>query len=1008
MDINELNSASTDCRECNRLQSENQTLKQEIFHLKKLLLDFGYTLTDDYDHHEENKTTGIETESIRPAEDNTLSIELTAHTPVIYQLNEKSRSEDVVGPKKVTKASTIEEKIMLFRSLFKGRDDVFAKRWESTKNGKSGYSPSCLNQWSPGICRKPRIKCSECTQQNYQRYTDDAVMAHMRGKSVIGLYPLLEDNSCWFLAMDFDEGEWRSDIGAIRQFCDEHEIPCAVEVSRSGNGAHVWFFFCENIQASRARAFGSVLLTAVMSKRHELSFSSYDRLFPNQDLLPKGGFGNLIALPLQGQAARNGYSCFVDREWQVYSDQCAFLGQLHRISYGDLERYLTELAVTEHLGELCSISDEEERKPWIKHPTTSLEQIDFPSVLRLTISDGLYIPQIGLSERAMNRIKRLAAFSNPEFYKKQSMRYSTWGTPRIIDCHQEVDGYSRLPRGCYDELLMITSDLGVKTELNDEREHGNAIDVVFKGVLRENQSIAAEALLQKGGGILCGTTAFGKTVTALFLIAQHRVNTLILVGSVPLMQQWKEKVDQFLDIREELIPQEKARGRKKIRHIVGQLGGSRKEINNVIDIAVFQSVVTGDQVSDIVSKYGLVIVDECHHVAAVSFERVMNAVRARHVYGLSATPVRQDGKHPIVFMQCGPIRYRDNAKQQAEERNIPHLLMPRFTSYRIPSDWGNGIDRIQDIFTDLSLSEARNRQIVRDVCEAAESGRKILVLTDRKEHVECLAYEMRKSLSYVVTLTGSGTNKAKKVKLDSVSHSAAGDPLIIVATGKYIGEGFDAPFLDTLFLVMPFSWKGTLAQYAGRLHRMCDGKESVQIYDYVDMRVSVLERMYGKRLKGYRELGYRIGVPGIPPCSTDFIYDADDYWGKLEEDLMNAKHMIWISSMTYVSAKIIQVDHIFNTMNCDKLDLKVFLDRTENPKLQQVRMNEMVRKRMEVNGFTVTDVSQIQPNTILIDDRVMWYGSLAPFGFSKETDNIMRVESPVLVAEMKSILTGPK
>jgi superfamily II DNA or RNA helicase len=410
----------------------------------------------------------------------------------------------------------------------------------------------------------------------------------------------------------------------------------------------------------------------------------------------------------------------------------------------------------------------------------------------------------------------------------------------------------------------------------------------------------------------------------------------------------------------------------------------------------------------IVQKYGLVIVDECHHIAAVSFERVMNAVRANHVYGLSATPVRQDGKHPIVFMQCGPIRYRDNAKQQAQERNIPHLLMPRFTNYRIPSEWGNGIERIQDIFTDLSLSEGRNRQIVQDVREAAESARKILVLTDRKEHVECLANEMRKFLPCVVTLTGSGTNKTKKEKLDSVSHSAATDPLIIVAMGKYIGEGFDAPSLDTLFLVMPFSWKGTLAQYAGRLHRMCEGKESVQIYDYVDMRVPVLERMYGKRLKGYRDLGYKIGVPGIPPRATDFIYSPDDYWEKLKEDLMNSKHMVWISSVTYVSMKVLYVESALITRAHDKLDLKVFMNRTDNENLKQDRNNEITRKRLIAGGFQVIQVQQIQPNTVLIDDRVMWYGSLAPFGYSRDNDNIMRVESPVLVTEMKSMLTGSK
>lgn len=775
MNKSESNRASTNCRECKRLQSENPTLKQENSQLKRLLLEFGHVLPNDGDRSVDKESAGTDTEMYQSVGITAQPIELASEAPAAYHVNEDNGFVNSTGITTVTKSSPVEDKVALFHTLFRGRDDVFAKRWENIKKEKSGYSPSCLNEWEPGVCRKPKIKCNECQQQKYEHFSDAAIISHMRGKSVIGLYPLLDDNSCWFLAMDFDEGEWRSDIGAIRQFCDADEIPCAVEISRSGNGAHVWFFFSERVQASRARAFGSELLTSVMNERHELSFTSYDRLFPNQDIIPKGGFGNLIALPLQGQVARQGYSCFVDHEWQAYSDQCAYLSQLHRLSFDELERYLTKIAPTQQLGELSNLTDGEEKKPWVKRSSRSLERNDFPSVLKLTIADGLYIPKPGLSERAMNRIKRLAAFTNPEFSKKQSMRYSTWGTPRIIDCHQEVDDHIRLPRGCFDEFMLIVSGLGVTIELNDEREYGNPIAVAFTGVLRENQFIAAEALLQKGDGILCGTTAFGKTVTALFLIAHHRVNTLILVGSVPLMQQWKEKTAQFLDIQEELAPQEKTRGRKKSRHVIGQLGGSRKEINNIIDIAVFQSLVTGDEIDDIVQKYGLIIVDECHHIAAVSFERVLNAVRARHVYGLSATPVRQDGKHPIVFMQCGPIRYRDNAKQQAEERNIPHLLLPRFTNYRIPSEWGNGTERIQDIFTDLSLSEGRNRQIVQDVREAAESGRKILVLTDRKEHVECLASEMRKFLPCVVTLTGAGTNKAKKENVPAAARRPLAD-----------------------------------------------------------------------------------------------------------------------------------------------------------------------------------------------------------------------------------------
>ena len=801
------------CLECQRLSAENEKLRQEIERLKHMMLPSS---TD------KQQIGSIEYPS-----------QATISTDQGYCLQD---SPSVF----VTKESSLSQKIDLFRSLFRGRDDVYARRFESKKSQKAGYAPACRNDWKPGICPKPKIRCQDCHYKDYLAINDQVIEEHFRGKTVVGLYPLLSDDNCWLLAIDFDEGDWQADIRTLRQFCYEHRIPIAVERSRSGNGGHVWYFFSEPLPAVKARRFGSVLITAIMHRRHEVSFKSYDRLFPSQDSLAKDGLGNLIALPLQGQAAQAENSCFVDAEFNRYLDQWAFLSQVHRLSEAEIDQWIAALSEKSDLGELNDSGDDVVCKPWQRNIEKDLDVSDFPATLTITLANGIYVPKQGLSQRALNRIKRLAAFSNPEFFKKQAMHFSTWDTPRIIACHQEHEQYIQLPRGCQNALEQILIEAHVNWQIQDERQSGHPIQVSFKGSLWPLQQEAADILKKRQTGVLCGTTAFGKTVTAIYLIAHHQVNTLILVDSVPLMQQWQSSIMQFLDIQEKLPEEVKSRGRKKLRNIVGQLGGSRKEIYGVIDIAVFQSVITEHEVKDIVKDYGMVIVDECHHVAAASFQNVMDEVNAKYVYGLSATPIRQDGKHPIVFMQCGPILYRDDAKKQADERSFAHILSPRFTNYQLPPEWDVGQSQIQDIFTDLTISGNRNKQIIQDILTALRNERSIMLLTDRKDHVELLVKEIKPLFPEVIALTGMGTTKQKREKLELIKSYPTNKPLLIVATGKYVGEGFDVPRLDTLFLVMPFSWNGTLAQYAGRLHRIYTGKSDVQIYDYVDIHVPVL------------------------------------------------------------------------------------------------------------------------------------------------------------------------
>lgn len=967
------------CFDCQRLKAENDLLRLEIERLKR-------------------KVSGNNEQSKQEDHETTYCSDFV---PVEILLADHS-SSDVV----VTKVSTLSQKIALFRSLFQGREDVYALRYEGKRGGKPGYTPACKNIWKYGICPKPKVRCQDCNHKDYWPIDDQVVEEHLRGEKVIGVYPILTDDRCWFIAIDFDEGDWQADTRAIHEFCSEKKLPIAVERSLSGNGAHVWFFFNEPLPALKARKFGSVLITAVMQRRHEISLKSYDRMIPAQDFLTKDGLGNLIALPLQGQTAKAGYTCFIDAEFNRFSDQWYFLSGVHRFSEKEIDQQIMTLSEETELGELSDFSESEQKKPWEREKKVTFGLDDFPQTLTVTLSNGIFVPIQGISQRALNKMKRLAAFSNPDFYKKQAMRFSTWGTPRIIDCHQEHNGYIQLPRGCLGEMSNLLDRVHVNWGIQDERQSGRPIHVSFKGQLRQMQQEAAEAMINNQIGVLCGTTAFGKTVAAINLIAHYGVNTLILVDSVPLMQQWQEKIIQFLDIEEVLPEIEKSRGRNKKRNIVGQLGGSRNDLHNIIDVVVFNSALSGHDVKDFVKDYGLVIVDECHHVAASSFENVLSQVTAKNVFGLSATPVRQDGKHPIVFMQCGPIIFRDDSRKQAEVRPFSHILLPRFTNYQLPIEWDLPNTQIQDIFTDLSISNSRNRQIIHDVMQEVSHSRNVMVLTDRKDHVERLVQDLKPIFSDVISLTGTGTIKQKRDKLELVKQYPEDRPILIIATGKYVGEGFDLPRLDTLFLVMPFSWKGTLAQYAGRLHRIYSGKQDVQIFDYVDIHVPVLERMYGKRLKGYKDLGYQVGEPGLAPARSNFIYDQSNYWEPLENDLRNAREMIWISS---ASLTIRAIHQLAKAISSNSQDLKSklliaplkYLDETcsDKPELT-IKMNDIVKKLLLPTQPSIN----FHCNAVIVDQRILWYGSLAPLGFGNENDSIMRIESPRLSIDMQSIL----
>ncbi len=762
----------------------------------------------------------------------------------------------------VTADSPPELKVSLFRSLFRGRDDVYALRWEG-RSGRTGYSPAGIREWdqapSAGRGQKKSFRHSKLFP-----LSEEAIRDHLLGKQTIGVYPLLQNDTCWFVAVDFDKKSWETDACAFLKMCQETGVPASLERSRSGNGGHVWMFFASPVQAALARKLASAVLTRTMERRYAMGLDSYDRLFPSQDTMPKGGFGNLIALPLQHGPREKGNSVFVDDQLRPYNDQWAFLSSIKRLTPDEAQALLGKVYPA---GDVINIkhsaSDYDEASdPWILPPSgrLAMEVITEPLPRRVSINLGnlIYIEKKDLPDAFLDRLIRLAAFQNPEFYRAQAMRLSTFGKPRVIACADDLPLYIALPRGLLQELLDLFQSHRIAVYVTDHRFGGVPIEVDFHGDRRARQTEAAKALAAYDDGILCAPTAFGKTAVAAQLIAMRKVNTLVLVHRRHLMDQWRERLASFLGLSTKEI---------------GQIGGGKTTKTGRLDVAVIQSLIRKGQVKDIVAEYGQVIVDECHHVSAFSFERVLKKVKAKYVVGLTATPVRKDGHHPIILMQCGPIRFNVSSKKQAAASAFQYEVIPKITEFTVPPEW-NGIG-IQDIFTALVNDERRTDLVVADVVGAIEDGRFPLLLTERTDHLRLLLEKLVRRVPNVFVMKGGMGKKQRDALASEISSVPEGQPRVIIATGRYIGEGFDDARLDTLFLAMPISWRGTLQQYVGRLHRLHEKKHVVRVYDYVDALVPVLNRMYEKRLKAYKAVGYTVARPsGEQEAQADLRFAA--------------------------------------------------------------------------------------------------------------------------------------
>lgn len=790
---------------------------------------------------ETEKIAGLQAENAR------LVALLEAHG---IEWHPRPSTDDLPGS--VTKAEphplrsslTTAEKVALFQRLFRGRTDVYPVRWDSKTSGKSGYAPACGNEWRAGVCEKPRIKCGDCSQRLLLPLSDAVIYDHLAGKQTVGVYPLLEDDACHFLAVDFDEAEWRQDALAFMQSCNELGVPMALEISRSGQGAHAWVFFAGRVPARDARRMGTAIISHTCARTRQLKLASYDRLFPNQDTMPKGGFGNLIALPLQKHPRESGCSVFVDAELRPYRDQWAFLASVQPMAPHDIEPTILRATGGVHPLDVTFIDDEDLATPWKREVIKTNRLVGaMPDALTVTLANLVYFEKPALPQALANRLIRLAAFQNPEFYKAQAMRMSVWDKPRVIGSAENYPQHIALPRGCLEAAQTLLKDHSIRCDLRDERFCGEAIHADFVGTLRPDQEQAVAAMLQHDTGVLCAPTAFGKTVTAAAIIARRGVNTLVLVHRTELLKQWQERLQAFLGLD--------GSGRKRV---VGTIGGGKAKPTGQIDIAVMQSLSRQGEVNALVENYGQVVVDECHHVGAASFDAILKRTKAKYVLGLTATPVRRDGQQPIIFMQCGPIRHTA-ARPASAPHDLEVVPRSRFARIDLPGTAG-----IQDVFRHIASDLARTEAIAAEIAAAFEQGRKVLVLTERTEHLDALLVCLNTRVPKPFVLHGRMSKKQRAALIEELEALPPEAPRILLATGKLVGEGFDHPPLDTLVLAMPVSWKGTLQQYAGRLHREHVSKVDVRIIDFVDTGHPALVRMWEKRQRGYRAMGYRLAL----------------------------------------------------------------------------------------------------------------------------------------------------
>lgn len=701
----------------------------------------------------------------------------------------------------------LKEKINIFRTLFKGRDDVFAKYWVSHKTGKEGYSPVCKNEWIPQICKKP---CEKCENKDYIPLSDSWIEKHMMGKIIIGVYPIQLDDQVNFLAFDFDKENWFKNAVQLINFCLSVNIPTYLEKSKSGNGAHVWIFLSHPISAAKVRKFGFKILKKANISIDSKEKGGFDRIFPNQDFLQDGGLGNLIALPLQYHARKKGNTLFLDIKngYKPYQDQWNFLKKIKKIDEIDIEKFLQG-----HSSNTFSTG-----KP-----------------LKITLSNYLSIPVEDTNREFYQFLRKNLVIHNPIFYEKKAKGFSTWDTQKMIYCLHSKSGNYIIPRGFLTTIERFLIQNSITFQIEDKSI--KTPPKVFKCRLRvyDYQKKALNEILKNNIGILEAPPGYGKTIIALATLTYRKQKTLIIVHTKELLAQWIQKIEDVLGTE---------------KNDVGIIGGGKEIIGKKITVATYQSLVRKN-LKTLADKIGYVIVDECHRVPANTFQKVVKEFKARYLLGLTATPFRKDKLQKLMFLYLGEIIHKiDPAQISIELKNVTSILVVRPTDFYPTFET---VKKFKKIIEVLIKDENRNNLIMRDIINEHSLDKSILVLTGRKEHCSEISRKLNKKAKHSI-LTGRSSLKERKEILTSFKNKKT---RILIATGQLLGEGVDLPFLDTLFLVFPTTSKTRLIQYIGRVQRKNKDKIISKIYDYHDQFVSILNFMFLKRKKIYNKLGIK-------------------------------------------------------------------------------------------------------------------------------------------------------
>ena len=912
-----------------------------------------------------------------------------------------------------------------FFSMFWGRQDVYAKRSVNKETGKAAYYPQCNNFWT-NVCHKKikdGINCKDCKNRSYKTITKKDILNHLQGNAynasdVIGVYPLLSNGTCRFMVFDFDNHDkdaeekdfansddtWVEEVESMREICVLNGIEPLVERSRSGRGAHVWIFFDKPIDASFVRKFGFALLDKGAEQINLKSFKYYDRMLPAQDSLPEdSAVGNLIALPLQGKALQDGNSAFIDGNWNAYPNQWETLFNKPRLSQEFLEEKIKEWSNT--IDDIAANAAESDReKPWNR--MQHFNKNDVEGKLHIILANGIYVDNTNLNAAMQNRIRRMAAISNPVFYKNQAIGTSNYDTARWIYLGKDhLSGYIQIPRGLQDELWENIKQADIDYEMEDERQQGRKINVDFKGELRPEQDKALKELIRYDNGILHAATAFGKTVVSSAIIAQKKINTLIILESSALIEQWKEALEKFLNINEGLPTYETKTGRvRKRKSLIGTLQGAHDSMTGIIDIAMAGSLCKKGKYHKMMNEYGLVLIDECHHSASETIANVLKEVKAKYVYGVTATPKRGDGLEKINYMLIGPIRYSYTAKEKAKEQGIQHLVYPRFTRTVPPRGVITDKMHPNEAYEIIHNNDVRDEQIIEDVKNCVAAGRTPVVLSRYKDHSEKFYERLKSYADHVFLMTGNNSKKEHRKILEQMHQVDKNESLILIATGSLVGEGFDFPRLDTLFMATPVSFRGVVEQYAGRLNRDYAGKENVIIYDYVDNHIPMFNNMYMKRLKAYKQIGYEFG-DGLQTVkqTVNAIYDGNNYSENYHKDLLDSNKNIIISSPVISGSKVYELINMLKEKQMSGVQVTIVTWTPDSYGFGDAAYWMQLHEDMRRAGFYIRTVEEYCDRFAVIDQEVVWYGNINLLAKDKVDDSIMRVRSKGIAGEFMEI-----